>query len=200
MAYDKTQLRLLVPRTNADGMNAWTLDSVDALSTIEASGYISNALKALATPGVGMIVGDKIIVRRWTDLTSKIAANLLSVTEHIVLAVVAAGATLSSAGGITAVGTAVAGAVTMNGALQGKVTTESLTTAAGAEYTLTITDNAIELGDIVLASVDKKSSTGTPGIGGASVTAGQVVITVTNLDAAAAFNNVIQVNFKVFKV
>lgn len=95
-------------------------------------------------------------------------------------------------------GTAVAGAVTVNTYI-GKVTSESLTTAAAGEYTLTLTNNKIAAGDIVFASVDPLASTGTPGIGGCKVTASTVVITVTNLDAAAAFNAAIQINFMVVK-
>lgn len=95
------------------------------------------------------------------------------------------------------IGTAVAGAATVNSYI-GKVTSESLTTAAGAEYTLTLTNNKIAAGDIVFVSVDKLTSAGVPGVGSSTVTAGQVVITVTNLDAAA-FNAAIQINFMVVK-
>ena len=94
--------------------------------------------------------------------------------------------------------TASSGAATCNARI-GKITTESLTTAAAAEYTLTLTNSKIAAGDFVLASVDKKSSAGTPGIGGCTVTAGQVIITVTNLHASAAFDGAIQINFMVVK-
>lgn len=96
MAYVSTELRLLVPRSNAEGVNIWSLDSTDTLATIVAAGYISNAFKSLAAPGVGMIVGDKVIVRRFASLTAKTA--VLSQTEHFVTAVALAGATLSDAG------------------------------------------------------------------------------------------------------
>lgn len=94
--------------------------------------------------------------------------------------------------------TASAGAATCN-ARMGKITTEALTTAAAAEYTLTLTNSKIAAGDIVLASVDALSSAGTPAIGGCTVTAGQVVITVSNVHASAAFDDPIQVNFMVIK-
>ena len=94
--------------------------------------------------------------------------------------------------------TATAGAATCND-LIGKITTESLTTAAGVEYTLTITNSQVAAGDIVFASVDALTSAGTPGIGGCKVTANTIVITVTNLHTSAAFDNVIQVNYMVVK-
>lgn len=100
----------------------------------------------------------------------------------------------------TAIGTATAsaGAATLNDYV-GKVTTEALTTAAAAEYTLTLTNSTIAAGDIVFASVDALASTGTPAIGGCTVTAGQVIITVSNVHASAAFDDPIQINFMVVK-
>jgi hypothetical protein len=96
MAYDRTELRLLTNRMVAEGMNIWQLDSIDTLAVIIASGYISNAKKLLGQDGVGMNVGDKVIVRRYDSLVTK--ANLASVTDHYVTAVADAGATLSEAG------------------------------------------------------------------------------------------------------
>ncbi len=155
MSYDKTQLRLLVPRTNADGMNYWTLDSVDPLQTIIAANYISNAAKALASPGVGMIVGDKITVRRWSDLTSKIAANLLSETEHYVSNVTATGATLTTAIGGGIVEDALA--VTLTAAQSGSTIVFDKTD--GAVITLPAPVPGLEFNfvvDVVSASVGQK--------------------------------------------
>lgn len=94
--------------------------------------------------------------------------------------------------------TASSGAATCND-LVFQITTEALSTAAGAEYTLTLTNSAIVAGDIVLASVDAASSAGSPGIGGCTVSAGQVIITVTNLHASTAFNAAIKINGLVIK-
>lgn len=94
--------------------------------------------------------------------------------------------------------TATAGAATLNGYV-GTITSEALTTAAAAEYTLTLSNSVLAVGDIVLPSVDANGSAGTPGIGGCTVTAGQVVITVTNLHASAAFDGAIKINFVVVK-
>jgi len=54
--------------------------------------------------------------------------------------------------------TAVAGAATLDGQL-GVVTSESLTTAAAADYTLTITNARVKAGSVVLASVKTGTNT-----------------------------------------
>jgi len=94
--------------------------------------------------------------------------------------------------------TATTGAATLN-AMIGQVTSEALTTGAAAEYTLTVTNDKIAAGDIVLASVDANGSAGSPNIGECTVTAGQVVITVSNTHASAAFDGAIKINFVVIK-
>lgn len=98
MAYDTKQLHLLTDRMVADGMNVWTYDDTVDPSVVAASGYISDAMKQQGVSGRGLSVGDKVIYRRWTSLTSKIAANFVTHTEHIVTDVAAAGATLSLGG------------------------------------------------------------------------------------------------------
>jgi hypothetical protein len=95
--------------------------------------------------------------------------------------------------------TAIAGAATLH-RLAGRVTSESLTTAAAGEYTLTLTNTHIESTDMVFAMAGLGSSTqGTPGIGGVTPADGSVVITVTNLHATLAFNGTIFVDFWVLK-
>jgi hypothetical protein len=95
---------------------------------------------------------------------------------------------------------AVSGAVTVT-ALQAKITSEALTTAQNAIYTLTVTDTLIEAGDIVLASVANGTNTqGSPVVTRVSPAAGSVVILVANLHASAqALNGTIVVSFQVFK-
>ena len=107
---------------------------------------------------------------------------------------------LSMQGIATEIGTATAssGAATCND-LVFQITSEALLTAAAAEYTLTLTNSKIAAGDIVLASVDANGSAGTPGIGGCTVSDGQVIITVTNLHASAAFDGAIKINGFVIK-
>lgn len=95
MTYDSTKLRLLTDRLVADGMNHWVYDTEDAATDVDDAGYISNAKKGLKTPGIGMIVGDQVTVRQWTDITD-MSTGLLKVTTHIVTTIADAGATLGA--------------------------------------------------------------------------------------------------------
>lgn len=92
--------------------------------------------------------------------------------------------------------TAAAGAATLN-AYAGKVTSESLTTAQNATYTLTITDSFIAATDLVTASLANGTNTqGTPVIVRITPAAGSLVILVKNMhDAAQALNGTIIVTF-----
>lgn len=97
-------------------------------------------------------------------------------------------------------GTASAAAATLND-LIGQVTSEALTTAQNAFYTLTLTNDKIAAGDLVFASVQDGTNTqGTPMIGKVQPAAGSCVIEVINKHASAeAFNGTIKVNFMVVK-
>ena len=95
--------------------------------------------------------------------------------------------------------TAVAGAATLN-KNSGVVTTEALTTAAGAAYTLTLTDSSIAATDTVFASVAMGSATaGSPAIASVTPAAGSVVIVVRNTTGAAALNGTLNVGFFALK-
>lgn len=99
------------------------------------------------------------------------------------------------------IGTAVAtaGAATLN-TLFGKVTSEALTTAADATYTLTITNSEIAAADIVTASVANGTNTqGIPVVQRVTPAAGSLVITVTNLHASQALNGTIVVSYATTK-
>lgn len=96
---------------------------------------------------------------------------------------------------------AVAGAATANaGAVI--VTSEALTTAAGAQYTLTLTNSAINAtasnGDIVTADVwNGTSTTGTPSVATCTPGNGSVVIVVQNVHASAPLNGTIKIGVTV---
>jgi hypothetical protein len=96
---------------------------------------------------------------------------------------------------------ATAGAATLN-ALQGKITTETLTTAQNAEYVLTITNPAIAAADMVFATVNNgTNSAGTPCVVRVTPAAGSVVIVVRNIiSTATAFNGTLVVGFMTLKV
>jgi hypothetical protein len=96
--------------------------------------------------------------------------------------------------------TAGSGAATLS-ALQGKVTSEALTTAQNGIYALTLTNDQIAAGDIVLATVSNGTNTqGTPTVGRIQPAAGSVVIQVINQHASAqALNGTVVVSFVVIK-
>ena len=92
--------------------------------------------------------------------------------------------------------TAAAGAATLANRF-GKITTEALTTAQNAIYTLTITNTAIRATDLVMASVANGTNTqGTPVVTRVQPADGSLVILVSNLHASAqALNGTIVVSF-----
>ena len=94
------------------------------------------------------------------------------------------------------VATAASGAATLN-SNAGVITTESLTTAQNAIYTLTLTNSQIKATDIVLVSVGNGSnSAGTPMLGTVTAADGSVVITVINKHASAvALNGTLVIAF-----
>jgi hypothetical protein len=92
--------------------------------------------------------------------------------------------------------TATAGAATLANRF-GKITSEALTTAQNANYTLTITNSEIRASDIVFASVaNGTNSQGTPIIVRVTPAAGSLVIIVRNAhDSAQALNGTLVVSF-----
>lgn len=185
MAYDTNEL-FLVTSAGGGAAQSWIYEGTDLVATVAAANYISDASDR------GMRVGDTIEVRQFAT-TAKAAISAKEVLT--VEAVASTGATL---GTISGTATATAGAATLN-AVKGKITSEALTTAAAAEYTLTLTNSQIAAADIVLASVDPLTSAGSPGIGQVKTAAGSAVITVTNLHASAAFDAAIAISFVVIK-
>ena len=104
--------------------------------------------------------------------------------------------------------TALAGAATINGVSTtqpsacGTVTSESLTTLAGSDYTLTLTNNLIAATDIVFASVSNGSNTGgAPKVTLVTPGAGSVVIKVRNGQSSVdtSLNGTLKINFLVIK-
>jgi hypothetical protein len=93
--------------------------------------------------------------------------------------------------------TGAAGAATLNTS-SGTITTESLTTAAGATFTLTLTNSYIAAADIVLVTVSS-TGTGSPAVTEVTPAAGTCVVLIQNVHASAAFNAVLIVKFVVIK-
>lgn len=113
------------------------------------------------------------------------------------------GATTQSTGGFstltvdagTKTATATSGAATLNKG-SGVVTSEALSTAAGATYTLTITNSTIVASDLVFASVQLgTATTGMPVVTTVTAGAGTLTIVVQNIHASAPLNGTIKVTF-----
>lgn len=99
----------------------------------------------------------------------------------------------------TRTASATAGAATLNSGY-GVITSESLTTAAAAVYTLTLTNAAIAATDIVLVSVGNGTNTTVgPSVAGVTPAAGSVVISIRNTHASSALNGTLRVAFTVVK-
>ncbi len=90
---------------------------------------------------------------------------------------------------------ATAGAATLN-APAGIITSESLTTAAGADYTLTLTNSFITATSAVLASVGNgTNTTGDPSLFSVTPAAGSATIIVRNGHATVALNGTLKISF-----
>jgi hypothetical protein len=95
--------------------------------------------------------------------------------------------------------TATAGAATLDN-YSGVVTTEALTTAAAAVYTLTLTNPKVKATDIVIATVaNGTNSAGAPTLQTATPAAGSLVVRIANRDASAAFNGTLAVHFAILR-
>ena len=95
----------------------------------------------------------------------------------------------------TKTATASAGAATLNKS-SGKITSEALTTAGLADYTLTLTDSSIAAADELFVSVTNGTNTqGTIAVGPVTPGAGSATIIIHNLHATQALNGTIIISF-----
>lgn len=100
-------------------------------------------------------------------------------------------------GSFTATGAA--GAVTLH-RLTGKITTESLNTAADTTLTYTLTNTHIKATDMVFVSIARGTlTTGSPVVEAVTPANGSVVILIRNVSAAAAFNGTLVLSFFIAK-
>lgn len=116
----------------------------------------------------------------------------LTATNHII----GVGGTINADSGTA---TATGGAATLS-KMAGVITSEALTTAAGADYTLTLTNTVIAAADLVFATVQTGSNT-TVGLVVHEVTpgAGSATIKIRNQHASAALDGTIKISFLVVK-
>lgn len=99
----------------------------------------------------------------------------------------------------TKTATATAGAATLSKAA-GVITTEALTTAGLAAYTLTLTNTDIAAADQVFASVANGTNTqGTVVVGRVTPGAGSATIVIENVHASQALNGTLKISFFVLK-
>lgn len=93
--------------------------------------------------------------------------------------------------------TGASGAVTLN-ANAGTVTTEALTTAAGASQSYVITDSRVLATSAVLVSVaNGTNSAGAPNLTTVTPANGSFTLVVQNIHASAALNGTLKINFVV---
>jgi hypothetical protein len=99
----------------------------------------------------------------------------------------------------TKTATATAGAATLS-KTSGKVTSEALTTAAAATYTLTITNTRVVAVDQAFVSVaNVTNSAGSPQVQSVTPGAGSLVVVIRNAHATEAFNGTLRISFFVLK-
>lgn len=99
--------------------------------------------------------------------------------------------------GSSGTATATAGAATLNTQL-GVVTSEALTTAAGATYTLTLTNTKIATTSRLFVSTGYgTSTTGSPAVMRVQPAAGSATIVIQNIHATVALNGTITIAFLV---
>lgn len=96
-------------------------------------------------------------------------------------------------------GTSAAGAITHSSFI-GKITTEALTTAGLAQYTLTITNDKVVAADMAFVSIANGSnSQGTPLVSRVTCGAGTLTIVISNEHATLALNGTLVISFSVIK-
>lgn len=184
----------------------WTYETADAVSVVLGSGYITDADKK------HMQVGDMVLVRFGTLNTTGpdqvpsthargTVSEFASAPGYAVLEVssITTGAATLVAPGPQVINvstsTSAAGAVTLN-AKAGIITTESLTTASQATYTLTITNSQVTVGDLVLGTIQNGSNTTgipvlesvVPGAGILTVKIGNASTTTTPFGGSLKFS------------
>lgn len=104
----------------------------------------------------------------------------------------------TGAGGAVTQITSITTGVTLNNHC-GTITTVAASAAAGAEHVFTVTNSRVAATDVPHAVIKSYAGTGVPTVHVTAVAAGSFTITITNLDAAAALNAALVLNFVVMK-
>jgi len=187
------------------------LVTTDALNVVEGAGYLNNASKQtgqnlLPTDIIDCVYSYTPATNSGTDIELTVAITNGTITLSPLIGTLpvtvvqtnqvnqmAAGADLALDKGT---GTVAAGAVTVNHQA-GVITTTSLTTAAGATATFTLTNSFITASSVITPSIMGGTNT-TPGVDvSATAGAGTSTVTLTNTAATAALNGTVIVGFVV---
>jgi hypothetical protein len=145
-------------------------------------------------PSGGRVLRFKVAL---SSLLGGVAETISAVKTFSAAPVFSAGFSVDSG---TKTASATGGAATLS-KLSGKITSEALTTAQDASYTLTLTNTTIAAADTVFVSVANGTNTqGTTVVTRVTPAAGSVVIVVTNKHSTAqALNGTIVISFLVVK-
>lgn len=156
-----------------------------------------------AEVGTDLEVGDDVTVGGDAAVTGALTAASAAVTGAVggataaITGVATVGDLKLGAGSKTAAATA--GAATL-ASPSGVITSEALTTAAAASYTLTITDTEVAATDICFASVSNgTNSAGLPRVVSVTPDANSLVVVIRNDHATDALNGTIKVAFAALK-
>ncbi len=103
---------------------------------------------------------------------------------------------LSDSGIATASGTGGTSTVTLS-KQNGVITTDAITTAAGAAHVITVTNTLVAATSRILVTLDKNGSAGTPVITSVTPGSGSFTVEISNLHASAAVNAALKVHFLV---
>jgi len=165
----------------------------------EPWGVVFGKLNSMLTELYSSFAGatDPSVTTLTTSGAATIGGALTASSTAAVTGQVTAGALALDSGTKTA--SATTGAATLNKDA-GVITSEALTTAAGAAYTLTLTNSSIAAADQVFASFANGTNTqGTLSLGTVTPGSGSVVIKVNNIHASEALNGTIKIAFMVLK-
>lgn len=197
-------------RNTLSAIKAYTLVSTETyqiqlaqLCTLTGGSVFHGGTNAIIVPANGTVSGCNVEINTankngivFTDYSSKAFGNDVSGASGTGKNFVYANACKSYGNfGFDETATAVAGAATCNGE-RGQITTESLTTAAGAAYTLTLTNSICHANRTLMVTVrNNGNSAGIPIVGRVTCSNGSASIEIRNIHAANAFNGTLYIDF-----
>lgn len=154
-----------------------------ALGLAQAAGVYTNGFPVAALP----LTGNELIPAD-TQLPNGVSPQTEAISVNSLKSFIFGNAAAANA-------TATTGAATADGG-RGIITSEALTTAAGAVYTLTLTNSSIAATSLVFVSVGNgTNSAGSPALTTVVPAAGSAVIKIQNIHASNALNGTLKVSY-----